>query len=252
MKTKTLITLFVAVLIAASGLFAQTTTTSTTLAAAVTTTTQARINLTAATTVAVGGYIYTEDGEVMQVQSTYVAASTSVPVTRGVSGTRAITHANATVVWVFAPGIQARVGLRSGPLPGSNPMGSCTATAEPLLPIFNTTTNSRYDCIGSQWVKSGVRGSALWCGATTGATATCTPSTAIASRVIAGIATLASNAQVVTFSPAFTASTTYACVANDVTTRANVVQAVPTTATTMTITNTTGATDAVHWICVGY
>jgi hypothetical protein len=65
------------------------------------------------------------------------------------------------------------------------------------------------------------------------------------------VSTLAGNTQVVTFAPGFSATTSYTCVANDVTTRANVVQAVPTSATTMTITNTTGAADAINWICIG-
>jgi hypothetical protein len=67
-----------------------------------------------------------------------------------------------------------------------------------------------------------------------------------------GKSTLASNAQVVTFSTSFTSTSTYQCVANDVTTRANPVQMVQTSASTATITNTTGATDAIQWICVGY
>lgn len=92
-----------------------------------------------------------------------------------------------------------------------------------------------------------------FCGATTGGAANCAntnPGTN--AHVIGGSATLAANAQVVTFAPAYTSTATYTCVANDITTRANVVQAVPTTAATMTITNTTGATDVIQWVCVGY
>jgi hypothetical protein len=41
-------------------------------------------------------------------------------------------------------------------------------------------------------------------------------------------------------------------VANDVTTRANVVQMIPASgASTATITNTTGGSDVIQWICVG-
>lgn len=92
-----------------------------------------------------------------------------------------------------------------------------------------------------------------FCGATSGGTANCANTNPGSNaHIIGGTATLASNAQVVTFSPGFTSTSTYTCVANDVTTRANVVQCVPTSATTLTITNTTGATDAINWIAVGY
>jgi hypothetical protein len=40
-------------------------------------------------------------------------------------------------------------------------------------------------------------------------------------------------------------------VANDVTTRANPVQMVPASATTATITNTTGGSDVIQWVCIG-
>jgi hypothetical protein len=40
-------------------------------------------------------------------------------------------------------------------------------------------------------------------------------------------------------------------VANDVTTRANVVQMIPASGATATITNTTGGSDVIQWICVG-
>lgn len=65
---------------------------------------------------------------------------------------------------------------------------------------------------------------------------------------------LSANTSTVTFATGlgYTAATSYNCVANDITTRANPVQAVPATATTVTITNTTGATDLISMICVGY
>jgi hypothetical protein len=53
------------------------------------------------------------------------------------------------------------------------------------------------------------------------------------------------------FPNTFTSTTSYFCVANDVTTRANPVQMVPASATTATITNTTGGSDVIQWVCVG-
>ncbi len=246
---KTICTILLALSLAAAG-FAQTATVNTTLAVALTDNTTNSIQLTSATHVSAGGFLYV-DREVMAVLSSYVSG-TIVPVARGNSGTKASKHAALAVVWVFAPGNEARAGLRSGQEPGSDPSGSCTATAEPLLPVFNTTFGTVFNCIASQWVRTGAPGSVLFCGATSGATATCSSATGQAARVIAGSATLASNASVITFSPGFTGTATYSCTANDVTTRANVVQAVPTSATTMTITNTTGASDVVQWICAGY
>lgn len=71
-------------------------------------------------------------------------------------------------------------------------------------------------------------------------------------HIVTGIATLASNTSTITgLSPAFTSSSTYYCVANDITTRANPVQAVPASGSTVTFTNTTGATDNISFMCIG-
>lgn len=91
------------------------------------------------------------------------------------------------------------------------------------------------------------------CGSTTTGAGTCANTAAGATaKVYFGAATLASNAQVITLGVGYTGATTFYCVANDITTRANPVQAVPTTAATFTITNDTGASDVVQWVCVGY
>jgi hypothetical protein len=90
------------------------------------------------------------------------------------------------------------------------------------------------------------------CGSTGTGSQTCAPAAVAAtSKVYSGRSTLASNAATITFAPAFTSSTSFECVANDVTTRANVVQMVPASGSTATITNTTGASDVIQWICVG-
>ena len=94
---------------------------------------------------------------------------------------------------------------------------------------------------------------AYFCGATTGSTTCANTATNGTARVIGGIATLASNSAVISaISPAFTSTTTYACVANDLTTRASPVQVANTSASSITITNTTGASDVINWVCVGY
>lgn len=250
MKTNKLVTLFAALLLA-TVCFGQTATTVTTLATAITDTTTATAVLTSATNVAANGTLYFTDGETMTVLGSYVSGTT-VPVARGAQGTRAIKHAALVQVAVFAPGNQARVGLRSGILPGGEPRGACTAANEAVLPIYNSVLGTRYDCIGSVWVKTGgTPGTTSFC-ITTGATPTCTPVTGVGARTLAGSATLASNASVITFSPGFASATSYACVGNDVTTRANVVQVVTTSATSITITNTTGASDVISWSCSGY
>jgi hypothetical protein len=94
---------------------------------------------------------------------------------------------------------------------------------------------------------------AYFCGATTGAASCANTDTAGTGRVFSGIATLASNSAVISaISPAFTSTATFACVANDLTTRANPVQVANTSASSITITNTTGASDVINYVCVGY
>lgn len=67
-----------------------------------------------------------------------------------------------------------------------------------------------------------------------------------------GSAVLGSNTSTITgFAPAYTSSTSWWCVANDVTTRANPVQMIPASTTTATITNTTGASDLIQYLCMG-
>jgi hypothetical protein len=91
----------------------------------------------------------------------------------------------------------------------------------------------------------------IGCGATSGGTANCA-NTALGAtaQVYFGKATLASNASVITISPGFT-DTSYVCIGQDTTTRANPVQIASTSATTFTVTNTTGASDVIFYICTG-
>jgi hypothetical protein len=90
------------------------------------------------------------------------------------------------------------------------------------------------------------------CGSTGTGNQTCAPATANGkTQIYNGQSTLSSNAATITFPNTFTSTTSYFCVANDVTTRANPVQMVPASATTATITNTTGGSDVIQWVCVG-
>lgn len=102
-------------------------------------------------------------------------------------------------------------------------------------------------------IQTGGVPTAYFCGATSGATTCANSATGGTARVFGGIATLASNSAVISgISPAFTSTTTYSCVANDLTTRANPVQIANTSSSSITITNTTGASDVINYICVGY
>lgn len=120
-----------------------------------------------------------------------------------------------------------------------------TLTAPVIASIVNTGTLTLPTATGGAPV-------VLDCGSTTTGTATCTAAAAaVTTKVYAGVATLASNAQVITLPVAFAATTSFQCVGNDITTRANPVQVISTSASTITITNTTGASDVINWICVG-
>lgn len=136
-------------------------------------------------------------------------------------------------------------------LSGTGTIGNGATITTPTItaPAISTITNTGTLTLPTQ---TGGVPVALNCGSTTTGTATCAPTAATAvTKIYAGAATLASNAQVITFPTAFAATSSYQCVANDITTRANVVQMVSTSGSTATITNTTGASDVINWICVG-
>lgn len=91
------------------------------------------------------------------------------------------------------------------------------------------------------------------CGASLAAGGAC-PNTAGGGtfHVVTGTFLLSGSTSTVTgISPAFTSSTSWNCVANDITTRANPVQSIPASGTSTVITNTTGATDLISMICAG-
>lgn len=128
---------------------------------------------------------------------------------------------------------------------GVQTMTSAALTTPVISSITNTGTLTLPTATGGLPV-------ALNCGATGSGNQTCSPTAATAAtKIYAGSSTMSSNAAIITFPTAFAATTSYQCVANDITTRANPVQMLSTSTTTATITNTTGASDVINWICVG-
>jgi len=123
-------------------------------------------------------------------------------------------------------------------------LGPLTFTASGSnTPSITITLTSSPPAIGT--------GATLSCGSTGSGNQTCAPAAGGRFQTYVGSSTLAANTATITFPLGFTSTTSYFCVANDVTTRANPVQMVPASATTATITNTTGATDVIQWICTG-
>lgn len=116
-------------------------------------------------------------------------------------------------------------------------------------PVIATITNT-----GTETLPAATGGIpiVIACGATTGTTNCANTAVGATSKLYFGAATLAASTATITISPGYTSAATFFCVGNDVTTRANPVQVVPASATTFTITNTTGAADVIQYICVGY
>lgn len=90
------------------------------------------------------------------------------------------------------------------------------------------------------------------CGASLAAAGACANTATGTFHMITGSALLSGSTSTITgISPAFASATSWWCVANDITTRANPVQAIPASVSTLTITNTTGATDLIQFMCAG-
>lgn len=131
--------------------------------------------------------------------------------------------------------------------------GTLVIAAGKTLTASNTLTLAGTD--GTTFTTPSVSGGlpiVIFCGATSTGTANCSDTATTNAQIYHGIATLASNTQTITISPGFTATADATCVANDTTTRANPVQCVVASATTITITNTTGASDVISWMAVGH
>ncbi len=260
--------LTVAALFWGGSAFAQTALTSTTLSAAITNANDRTMVIASATgwtaSTASAQTTAVIDREVVGIQA---VNGTTVTITRGQSpGARATGHASGAAVYFLPPG--------SPNLSNYDRAGACSTTSgdqtqnAAFAPVINPITGRYFACTSGVWVAQliGAKGNTITyptiatgglplligCGATTGNANCANTASAGTARIYQGQATLASNAAVITFGVAFTSTTTYACVANDVTTRANVVQMVATSSTTATITNTTGASDVIYYICSGY
>ena len=142
---KTLFAAFVALLFALPA-FGQVEIIPTTLSAAVTSTSTTTVVVAAATglnsnsyaIVAGSSFLYV-DGEMMAVNA---VNGTTLSVTRGYSGSRALKHASGALVFVGPANFfsAARPGLMNG--------GACTRANGPAWPRPDLQTQSIYDCIG--------------------------------------------------------------------------------------------------------
>ena len=146
-KTLTLIALMVAL----AGLaFGQVTMIPTTLSSAISSTSTNTVVVAAATGLnsnsyaLAGGTSYLwVDGEFMSVNA---VNSTTLTVTRGYGGTRAMTHASGTLVFA------GPANFFSQSKPGLLPGGSCTRTNFPALPRPDTASQTVFDCVGGVFV----------------------------------------------------------------------------------------------------
>jgi len=137
-----ILTLSIALVLAASlPVLAQTTTNTTTFNEAVDAT-ETTITITSATGVVAGDYAYA-DGEAMLVTAADTTANT-IDVQRGVLGTAARAHISGQLVYIEQPGAFVGAGVRR--------FGACTATDYDYLPEINPVLAEKYACKDGQWV----------------------------------------------------------------------------------------------------
>lgn len=138
---------------------------------------------------------------------------------------------------------------------GAYPVSGQVANFVRLGPLTFTATGANVPSITITLTSStpaiGLGQTVLSCGNTGSGNQTCAPAQGVRYQTYVGESTLSANTATITFPAAYASTTSFFCVANDVTTRANPVQMVPASTTTATITNTTGATDVIQWICTG-
>lgn len=119
--------------------FGQASLPSTTLSAAVTSTSSNQISVASASSFVVGYACYVNQ-EYMLINS---ISGTNIGVTRGLAGTRAMTHASGDIVWVGPRNYFTTYPRK----------GTCTAANELNLPTINIATGKFYNCLGSVWVE---------------------------------------------------------------------------------------------------
>lgn len=124
--------------------FSQVTLPSTTLSAAITGGNNPQDSFvvasvgTGATAMAVGDVLYI-DREAMQLKA---ISSTTLTVNRGAMGTATKSHASGTTVYSGRPQWFSR----------NEQSGSCTSTAEAVLPVVNVASGNIFQCTASLWV----------------------------------------------------------------------------------------------------
>jgi hypothetical protein len=143
MKTlKNLFVLCVALLCLSIPAWAQTDTTNTTLSSAVTSTSSQTVRVTSATGFTAGSTFAFVDHEQMEVLA---VSGTAITVRRGSGSTVAAIHASDARIYVgpFSAFVSWVI----------DPVGACTGSNYPYLPVLNTRTGSRYNCVSSEWIK---------------------------------------------------------------------------------------------------
>lgn len=152
-------------------------------------------------------------------------------------------------------GTTAQTCTTSGVYPIANSVANFVRIGAPTFTATGANVPSIVVTLTSLPVSIGGAGTVLSCGNTGSGNQTCASAASGATLrtplTYVGESTLSANTATITFPVTYTSTTSFFCVANDVTTRANPVQMVPASASTATITNTTGATDVIQWICTG-
>jgi hypothetical protein len=148
--TRTVAALVVAVLSFTVGAVAQTAPTQTTLSAAITDSSSTSMIVASATgfTAQGNGSTFVEaliDKELVGVRT---VSGTVIGITRGLHGV-ATPHASGAVVTVGNP---AAFQADDRSSTGKPTAGSCTATNEVYLPVYNYTNGRRWNCIGGLWM----------------------------------------------------------------------------------------------------
>lgn len=244
-----------ALLLSALPVSAQVTLTSTRITAAISTLTATTMTVASATGFTAGTTHAVIDQEEVQVTS---VNGLTIGIARiGANGTRVTTHASSAIVYVGNPTYFDSVG-RSG---------SCTSTAERVLPVLVPVQGKLFTCTGGSWstalyttlggyltmpVTSGGMPTTYSCGATSGSTTCPNTATGYTAKMFSGVATLSAGTAVISgLSPTFTSTATGACVGVDTSGASGVVAEVVISGVSSLTVNGTGA-GTVSWLCLGY
>lgn len=153
MKTLNRIGVLAAFVLLASNLKAQIILTPTTLSAALSTSggqfltvTSATPNVSTLDNFAAPGASVVGTGIIIENEYMTVKAvsGTTITVSRGQGGTRAVSHPNAALVWSARP---QYLGVKV-----QDPQGSCTRSTEQVVPYINAQSGNVSDCLGGRWV----------------------------------------------------------------------------------------------------